>query len=462
MADLPENVSFSVWERKETDGKMKSILTKKELRKEEYIDMIKKHIQSFRQHLHRISEQYKQIKELKEKLPENHVIVHMDFAENFLCQSVEAPQGAGYFNATYVSLHPTVIYYRTDSGIDKDSAIYVSEDLTHSAVSVRTIMNKVVENVKQLLPNAACIHYLTDSPSSQYRNRTIAYLISHHVTLFGIQGAWIYFEAGHGKGACDGVGGSSKRMADEAVKHEKVVIQNAQDYYEWGKETSSLTKYFFYSSKEVEKSRVEIASMTTTPIKGIMKSHAMICPEAGTLFVRETSCYCDLCFRNGIFVPHCNGWIKHVVPITEEEESSDESGSNSSSNEGDNESAGDMDSQDGAGVCRTSDDTECSDEDESLRASPDYTLHEYVVSKYEGKWYLGKIVRIEQDVLVRFMEHTKYKGRFVWPEVRDELWICPDDILMQVPRPTKLSKFSKAYRITKSCLEKIEALDNKD
>jgi len=33
-----------------------------------------------------------------------------------------------------------------------------------------------------------------------------------------------YFEAGHGKGPCDGLGGCTKRIADQAMKSGKVVI----------------------------------------------------------------------------------------------------------------------------------------------------------------------------------------------------------------------------------------------
>ena len=39
------------------------------------------------------------------------------------------------------------------------------------------------------------------------------------------------WEAGHRKGPCDGLGGTSKRMTGEAVKTGKVAIQNLSDFY---------------------------------------------------------------------------------------------------------------------------------------------------------------------------------------------------------------------------------------
>ena len=47
--------------------------------------------------------------------------------------------------------------------------------------------------------------------------------------------SWNYMEAGHGKGPCDPTGGRTKQKADLAVKNEKAIIQDAQDFYQWAK-----------------------------------------------------------------------------------------------------------------------------------------------------------------------------------------------------------------------------------
>ena len=71
---------------------------------------------------------------------------------------------------------------------------------------------------KGLFPHILHIHYLIDSPTSQYRNSHVMSMIAKHEALFGVRGDWLYFEAGHGKGPCDGVLGAAKRRTDEAVK----------------------------------------------------------------------------------------------------------------------------------------------------------------------------------------------------------------------------------------------------
>ena len=42
----------------------------------------------------------------------------------------------------------------------------------------------------------------------------------------------LYMELLRG-GPCDSLGGTTKRMADEAVKSGKVVIQDATDFFAW-------------------------------------------------------------------------------------------------------------------------------------------------------------------------------------------------------------------------------------
>ena len=92
--------------------------------------------------------------------------------------------------------------------------------MSHSAATVLTIMDQLIPNVKLLNQNTTCIHYWTDNPTSQYRNKVIFNTIANHEILYGVKAKWNIWEAGRGKGTCDGLGGTCKRMTDEAVKTE--------------------------------------------------------------------------------------------------------------------------------------------------------------------------------------------------------------------------------------------------
>lgn len=64
------------------------------------------------------------------------------------------------------------------------------------------------------------LHFVSDSPANQYRNKKIFYFLQHFIphkfpSLRKI--TWNYSEAGHGKGAPDGVGATIKRTCDRLV-----------------------------------------------------------------------------------------------------------------------------------------------------------------------------------------------------------------------------------------------------
>ncbi|KAL3272070.1 hypothetical protein HHI36_022532 [Cryptolaemus montrouzieri] len=70
------------------------------------------------------------------------------------------------------------------------------------------------------------VHVLSDSPVNQYKKKFIFHIVSHHLKYFlpDINNfTWNYSEPGHGKGAPDGVGGTLKRSADQAVAEGKDV-----------------------------------------------------------------------------------------------------------------------------------------------------------------------------------------------------------------------------------------------
>lgn len=93
---------------------------------------------------------------------------------------------------------------------------------------VISIIDRLIAEVKKLVPDVTAIHFWTDSPSSQYRNKTIFDLVCHFEKRYSVLASWHYFECGHGKGPCDGVGGTTKRNADNAVKQGKALIQDAR------------------------------------------------------------------------------------------------------------------------------------------------------------------------------------------------------------------------------------------
>jgi hypothetical protein len=130
----------------------------------------------------------------------------------------------------WYTLHTSVIYFPTEHRKPHLSVVGLSETLSHNASTVHAMIKKLLPMIQDEFPELQFIHYLTDSPTSQYRNKTIFQLTCDHDDVFGVKASWEYLEAGHGKGPCDGLGASVKRTADSKIKQEKATIQGGIKY----------------------------------------------------------------------------------------------------------------------------------------------------------------------------------------------------------------------------------------
>ena len=155
-----------------------------------------------------------------------------------------------------------------DPPLKVTSACYVSDVTDHTAPMVFAILKQIVTLPKQTVPELKYIHYLSDSPSSQFRNKHLMYIIAQHDKMFGIPCTWTYFESGHGKGPCDGIGGSSKRLADLAVKTDKASIRCAQDFADWGNKSSKKVQYSVVSQSDYIVAKNEINLFNAKPVPG--------------------------------------------------------------------------------------------------------------------------------------------------------------------------------------------------
>ena len=123
-------------------------------------------------------------------------------------------------------------------------------------------------------------------------------------------------EAGHGKGPCDGIGGTAKLMADEAVRHEKLKIENTEDFFAWGKRnTRALVTDMYRKMITSEKAKTDLTAFgELSPVVGTMKPHAVISNGLGIICVRDTSCFCQRCFHSRNFHTKSDcGWRKLTV-----------------------------------------------------------------------------------------------------------------------------------------------------
>ena len=206
----------------------------------------------------------------------SHVTVKMDFAENFVCDYGEEIQGA-YYNKDQVTIHPMVVHYRAeaDGPLLHTSFAGVCGEKSHTAGTIFAFMKKLIAPIKVSLPSISTVHYLPDSPTSQYRNRHIINITVHHENIFGIQCSWQYFEAGHVNGPCDGVGGSVKRSASTAIKSGRV-IQGAVDFFAWAQTHHTKVKNIYLAADDVKEAQQEMEALQPLGVPGTIALHSVV------------------------------------------------------------------------------------------------------------------------------------------------------------------------------------------
>jgi hypothetical protein len=80
--------------------------------------------------------------------------------------------------------------------------------------------------------------------------------LAYHKNDFGISAEWHFFATSHGKGPCDGIGGTLKRLARRASLQNRiggVVIQTPESLYDWCSRNVHNIKSFFVSQIDVQR-----------------------------------------------------------------------------------------------------------------------------------------------------------------------------------------------------------------
>lgn len=254
------------------------------------------------EHCLNIVQQYKNIDNLKKTLTPNEALIHMDFSENYIAKFHEEVQSHHFGSSPeQISLHTSVVYLLdTETGVHKThSMCTMSECTRHDAESVWAHIIPIIEFVKSSSV-IDTLHFLTDSPSSQYRNRKIFYIISQLQHMFPDLKAisWNYLETGHGKGAPDGIGAVVKRTADKTVRFGRDV-GTLKDFWLVMKEKIKNIEMRIITRKDIEE-RTTPSNIKT--FKGTMSVHQVLW-SAGSLRMTFRKLSCFFC-PNGITCTH--------------------------------------------------------------------------------------------------------------------------------------------------------------
>ena len=154
--------------------------------------MLKEDLKICRIHIETVRNQYAELRSLKKNLANDHVAIQMNFAENYMCSSAAAIQSE-YWNKEFVAFHPCVIYYKSNGSLQHKSVVSVSDELSHGCGMVYAFIKQLIPIAQGLVADLKYVHYMTDSPTSHYRNKHISYLIHQHSVLVGPNATWQFF-----------------------------------------------------------------------------------------------------------------------------------------------------------------------------------------------------------------------------------------------------------------------------
>lgn len=233
-ACLPDEVPYRHWRTVEIQHNDNKIVKYKPYditkSKEDFITEFMDMMTEFRPHCERITKIYEEIKHLKDTLEPTELVIQLDYAENWAMRYYEEISHSWY-NAQQITILPMVVHYKDekDGELKVVSFAGVTDFMSHAAPTTYGFIKPLCVRLKLMFPEAELLHFISDSPYSQFRNRTIGHLVANAPRNLGFKATWTWLESGHGKGPCDGVGGALKKAADNYVKG-NMLINSAADF----------------------------------------------------------------------------------------------------------------------------------------------------------------------------------------------------------------------------------------
>lgn len=232
--------------------------------------------------------QYGYLRKRKEDLKENECVIQIDWSENYECKLPEEVQGM-HFGASkkQLSLHTGVFYI----GGKHKTFCTVSDNLHHGPGGIWAHLEPILSDIKRNNPKINSVEFFSDGPTSQYRQKYNFFMFVSETYRLGFEKAeWNFFEAGHGKGVPDAVGGSIKRKADQKVKYGASIV-SAKSFIDTVKD--SETKLLEIQDHEIECTRNKLKTVNPKPLPGTLKLHQIKSFNPGSLCFRDLSCVCN-------------------------------------------------------------------------------------------------------------------------------------------------------------------------
>ncbi|VDI50501.1 Hypothetical predicted protein [Mytilus galloprovincialis] len=185
----------------------------------------------------------------------------------------------------------------------------VSDCLDHNPSAIWAFLDPILDRIINENKNVDTLHFFSDGPCSQYRQKGNFFLLSKEMSKRGLQATWNFHESGHGKGVPDGVGGTLKRTANDLVLRGKD-ITSAKSFVESIQEQESLVMLYEVAKEHIVEKTHLLASQNLKAVPGTFKLHQIRTSICGEIWYRDVSCTCvESCSEYG------HNWKKAVLIV---------------------------------------------------------------------------------------------------------------------------------------------------
>ena len=218
-------------------------------------------------------------------IKENVIILQVDFAMDYNTKDNSREVQSSIYARQNVTIFTAAIRHK---GVWKSYSIVTNSGKYKN--SVRVFMLRILEDFvsKTDITTIDKLIVWSDGPSCEFRNQfctgKVLFEMSQVVKKVSY---WKYFAASHGKGVCDGIGGSLKaRVAEHCRgKHrDDVVVQNHEQFYKLATKYCPKVKIFVIQKEEVEETTDKDQPwVDVQPISGISTLHIAKCGLDGSI-----------------------------------------------------------------------------------------------------------------------------------------------------------------------------------
>ena len=185
---------------------------------------------------------------------------------------------SAHYGKKQITVHPIVAYYNEGSDLVRHAMIMLTDNLQHDHHAVQTFVKTAIEFLTKDRQVDSLIQF-TDGAACQYKCASAFVDLSFAEEDFKFPLYRSFYGSEHGKGESDGETGILKTKLDEAVRGGGIVVNNAQDLYNWASSemtdvtqpgptsthTVSRRTFFLIDQNMIPTSRERTTQMTTLP-----------------------------------------------------------------------------------------------------------------------------------------------------------------------------------------------------